>query len=74
MWPNVERMAIAILAEAEANHQAVEAEQLTAAFVRATGDLMRHCGESEVDDAELRERILPQVRRAMIRWSLPSTI
>lgn len=63
-----QRMALEVIAGCATKNQDVPAEQLAGAFVRATADLMRHFGVSEVDDAALREHISPKVHRAYTQW------
>jgi hypothetical protein len=74
MWLDLEKMALKLVANLAATNRRAEAEKVCEVCAEVTGELMIQFGEPVMEDAELRELILPHVRRAIVRWETPSTI
>jgi hypothetical protein len=71
---DVEKMALRLVANLAAKNRRAAASELTEVLAETAADLMQHFNEPALDDAELRELILPHVRRAIVRWETPSLI
>jgi hypothetical protein len=71
---NVEKMVLTLLANLANRNRRADADQVCEVCAEVIAELTTHFGGSVMDDAELRENIAPQVRRAVIRWEMPSTI